>query len=167
MYIHYIQGFFHSKARYYSAQVRVRVRVTLRLTISQSVCLGIKPSLGQLTRVCFLLDISFRQLQVCNFVAPSLTRGRVCKFLDSPPYVFMESWAVRNRILPLGIIFRPEDGSRMFFLRSDKPQLPQRTERTYLPIQPWRHTNPRLQWEIQGTRGASSQWIVGVRLQSL
>jgi hypothetical protein len=34
-----------------------------------------------LTRVCFLLEISFRQLQVCNFVEPSLTRGRVCKLL--------------------------------------------------------------------------------------
>jgi hypothetical protein len=60
---------------------QVRVRVTLRLTISQSVCLGIEPNLGQMTRVCFLLEISFRQLQVCNFVAPSLTRGRVCKLL--------------------------------------------------------------------------------------
>jgi hypothetical protein len=62
-------------------QVRVRVRVTLRLTISQSVCLGIEPNLGQLPRVCFLLEISFRQLQVCNFVAPSLTRELVCKLL--------------------------------------------------------------------------------------
>jgi hypothetical protein len=60
---------------------QVRVRVTLRLTVSQSVCLGIEPNLGQLTRVYFLLEISFRQLQVCNFVAPSLTRGGVCKLL--------------------------------------------------------------------------------------
>jgi hypothetical protein len=37
---------------------QVRVRATLRLTISQSVCLGIEPNLGQLTRVCFLLEIS-------------------------------------------------------------------------------------------------------------
>jgi hypothetical protein len=42
-------------------------------TNNQSVCLGNEPNLGQLTRVCFLLEISFRQLQVCNFVAPSLT----------------------------------------------------------------------------------------------
>jgi hypothetical protein len=60
---------------------QVRVRVTLRLTVSQSVCLGVEPNLVQLTRVCFLLEISFRQLQVCNFVAPSLTRGLVCKLL--------------------------------------------------------------------------------------
>jgi hypothetical protein len=50
-------------------------------SVSQSVCLGVEPNLGQLTRVCFLLEITFRQLQVCNFVAPSLTRGRVCKLL--------------------------------------------------------------------------------------
>jgi hypothetical protein len=61
--------------------LQVRVRVTLRLTVSQSVCLGVEPNLGQFTGVCFLLEISFRQLQVCNFVAPSLTRGRVCKLL--------------------------------------------------------------------------------------
>jgi hypothetical protein len=29
----------------------------------------------------FLLEIFFRQLRVCYFVAPSLTRGRVCKLL--------------------------------------------------------------------------------------
>jgi hypothetical protein len=29
----------------------------------------------------FLLEISFRQLRVCYFVAPSLTRGRVCNLL--------------------------------------------------------------------------------------
>jgi hypothetical protein len=64
-----------------NSQVRsgqVRVRVTLQLTVSQPVCLGVEPNLGQLTRVYFLLEISFRQ---CNFVAPSLTRGRVCKLL--------------------------------------------------------------------------------------
>jgi hypothetical protein len=48
---------------------------------SVSVFLGVEPNLGQLTTVYFLLEISFRQLQVCNFVAPSLTRGRVCKLL--------------------------------------------------------------------------------------
>jgi hypothetical protein len=32
-------------------------------------------------RFFFLLEIFFRQLRVCYFVAPSLTRGRVCKLL--------------------------------------------------------------------------------------
>jgi hypothetical protein len=56
----------------------LKVKVTLRSTVSQSVCLGAQPNLGLLARVCVLLEISFRQLQVCNFVAPSLTRVRVC-----------------------------------------------------------------------------------------
>jgi hypothetical protein len=34
--------------------------------------------LGPATKFFFLLEISFRKLPVCNFVAPSLTRGRVC-----------------------------------------------------------------------------------------
>jgi hypothetical protein len=46
---------------------RVRVRVTLRLTVSQSVCLGVEPNLGLLTR-----DFFFFKLQ------SSLTRGRIC-----------------------------------------------------------------------------------------
>jgi hypothetical protein len=33
--------------------VRVRVRVTLQLTVSQSVCLGVEPNLGLLTRDLF------------------------------------------------------------------------------------------------------------------
>jgi uncharacterized membrane protein len=32
-----------------------QIRVTLRLTVSQSVCLGVVPNLGQLTRVYFLI----------------------------------------------------------------------------------------------------------------
>jgi hypothetical protein len=35
--------------------VRVRVRVTLQLTVSQSVCLGVEPNLGLLTRDIFFL----------------------------------------------------------------------------------------------------------------
>jgi hypothetical protein len=31
--------------------------------------------------IIFLLEIFFRQLRVCYFVAPSLTRGRVCNLL--------------------------------------------------------------------------------------
>jgi hypothetical protein len=34
-------------------RVRVRVRVTLRLTVSQSVCLGVEPRLGFMTRYLF------------------------------------------------------------------------------------------------------------------
>jgi hypothetical protein len=37
--------------------------------------------LGPATNFFFLLEIFFRQLRVCYFVAPSLTRGRVCILL--------------------------------------------------------------------------------------
>jgi hypothetical protein len=36
--------------------VRVRVKLTLQLTASQSVCLGVEPLLGLMTRYLLLLD---------------------------------------------------------------------------------------------------------------
>jgi hypothetical protein len=41
---------------------RVRVRVTLQLTVSQSVCLGVEPNLGLLTR-----DLFFFKVNVLSF----------------------------------------------------------------------------------------------------
>jgi hypothetical protein len=52
---------------------KVKVRITLQLTINQSVCLGVKPTLGLVTRYYYL---SQGCCLVC--VAPSLTRGQVC-----------------------------------------------------------------------------------------
>jgi hypothetical protein len=40
----------------------VRVRVTLQLTVSQSVCLGVEPNLGLLTRDIFFFE-SVRKLR--------------------------------------------------------------------------------------------------------
>jgi uncharacterized membrane protein len=37
--------------------------------------------LGHVTNFFFLLEIFFGQLRVCYFIAPSLTRGRVCNLL--------------------------------------------------------------------------------------
>jgi hypothetical protein len=67
----------------------VEVEATLRLTVSQSVCLGVEPTLGLGTRyyflseccclkvaVLFLWGALSDQSMVCG--APSLTRGRVC-----------------------------------------------------------------------------------------
>jgi hypothetical protein len=58
---------------------RVRVRVTLRLTVSQSVCLGVEPRTGLMIR-CLLLFDSYR---LVIWRAPSLTRGRVCRLSES------------------------------------------------------------------------------------
>jgi hypothetical protein len=51
-----------------------QVKVTLRLMVSQSVCLGVKPNLGLLTRD----DFPPPQLLSCLFGAHSLMRVRVC-----------------------------------------------------------------------------------------
>jgi hypothetical protein len=53
------------------------VEVKLRPTVSRPVRLGI----WDRDQFFFLLEIFFRQLRVCYFVAPSLTRGRICNLL--------------------------------------------------------------------------------------
>jgi hypothetical protein len=66
-------------------------------TVSRPVRLGVRHPSGTGDQFLFLLEIFFRQLRVCYFVAPSLTRGRVCNLLlllviasavplDSRPY---------------------------------------------------------------------------------
>jgi hypothetical protein len=57
------------------------VEVNLRPTVSRSVCLGVRRPSGTCDRFFFLLKFSFKHLRVCYFVAPSLTRGRVCNLL--------------------------------------------------------------------------------------
>jgi hypothetical protein len=58
-----------------------QVKVTLRPTISQTVRLGVRRTSGTRDQFFFLLQIVFRQLWVCYFAGPSLTRGRVCNLL--------------------------------------------------------------------------------------
>jgi hypothetical protein len=59
----------------------VEVEVNLRPTVSRPVCPGVRRPSGTRDQFFFLLEISFRQLRLCYFVAPSLTRGRVCNLL--------------------------------------------------------------------------------------
>jgi hypothetical protein len=59
----------------------VEVAVNLRPTVSRPVCPGVRRPSGTRDQFCFLVEISFRQLRLCYFVAPSLTRGRVCNLL--------------------------------------------------------------------------------------
>jgi hypothetical protein len=53
----------------------------LRPTVSRPVCPGVRHPSGTRDQFFFLFEISFRQLRFCYFVAPSLTRGRVCNLL--------------------------------------------------------------------------------------
>jgi hypothetical protein len=62
--------------------VEVEVEVNLRPTVSRPVCLGVRRPSGTRDQFLFPLEISFRQLRVCYFVAPSLTRGRICNLLQ-------------------------------------------------------------------------------------
>jgi hypothetical protein len=55
--------------------------VNLRPTVSRPVSLGVRHPSGTRVQLFLLLEIFFRQLRVCYFVAPSLTRGRVCNLL--------------------------------------------------------------------------------------
>jgi hypothetical protein len=57
------------------------VEVNLRPTVSRPVCLGVRHPFETRENVFFLIEIFFRQLRVCYFVAPSVTRGRVCNLL--------------------------------------------------------------------------------------
>jgi hypothetical protein len=56
----------------------VEFEVNLRPTVSRPVCLGVRRPSGIRDQFFFLLEIFFRQLRVCYFVPPSLTRGWVC-----------------------------------------------------------------------------------------
>jgi hypothetical protein len=62
-------------------EVEVEVEVKLRPTVSRPVRLGGRHPSGTHDQLFFLLEIFFRQLRVCYFVAPSLTRGLVYNLL--------------------------------------------------------------------------------------
>jgi hypothetical protein len=77
--------------------IKVKVKVIWRPTVSRQGRLGVRHPSGTGGQFFFLLEIFFRQLQVCYFVAPSFTRGWVCNLLlllvlvsavprDSRPY---------------------------------------------------------------------------------
>jgi hypothetical protein len=59
----------------------LQFEVNLQSTDSRPVCLCVRRPSGTCEQFFFLLEISFRQLWVCYFVAPSLTRGLVRNLL--------------------------------------------------------------------------------------
>jgi hypothetical protein len=61
--------------------LEVEVKVNLRPTVSRPVCPGVRHPSGTCDQFFFRHEISCRELRLSYFVAPSLTRGRVCNFL--------------------------------------------------------------------------------------
>jgi hypothetical protein len=60
---------------------KAEVEVAWRPTVSQPFSLGVRGPSGTRDQFYFRLEIFLRQLWVCNFVAPCLTRRRVCNLL--------------------------------------------------------------------------------------
>jgi hypothetical protein len=67
----------------------------LRPTVSRPVCPGVRHPSGTRNQFSFLFEISFRQLRLCYFVAPSPTRGQVYNYctVASGPCQSSHSWA--------------------------------------------------------------------------
>jgi hypothetical protein len=59
----------------------VEVEVNFKPTVSRPVCPGVRHPSGTRDQFFFLFEISFRQLWLCYFAAPSLTRERDCNLL--------------------------------------------------------------------------------------
>jgi hypothetical protein len=66
---------------YWFNYVVEEVEVKLRTTVSRPVRLVVRYPSGNHRQFFFHFEIVFRELQVCYFVVPSLTRGRVCNLL--------------------------------------------------------------------------------------
>jgi hypothetical protein len=78
---------------FYIVSAEVEVEVNLRPKVSGPVCPGVEHPSGTRDQIFVLLEFFFRQLRVCYFVAPSLTRGRVCNLLLNC------FWALREQSL--------------------------------------------------------------------
>jgi hypothetical protein len=83
----------------------IEVEVNLRPTVSRPVCLGVRHPSGTRDQFFFLLEIPFRHLHVCYFVASSLTRGRVCNLLYNCFWALPEQWLLSRSTAELTAIF--------------------------------------------------------------
>jgi hypothetical protein len=85
-----------------------------RQSVGQSVLVS-GAHLGPGDQYIFLLEILYRQLRVCYFVAPSLTRGRVCNLLlllvfASAVPLMSESHGTQDHILLSQFLRPPQPG---------------------------------------------------------
>jgi hypothetical protein len=81
------------------------VEVNLRPKVSRPLCLGVRGPSGTFNQFFFLLEIPFRHLHVCYFVAPSLTRRRVCNLLFNCFWVLPEQSLLGRSPAELTAIF--------------------------------------------------------------
>jgi hypothetical protein len=58
--------------------IKVKVKVTLRLTVSQSVCLGVKPKSGTFDQI-FLIKVTFISIACCVYTKMSALIRRAIK----------------------------------------------------------------------------------------
>jgi hypothetical protein len=117
----------------------VAVEVRLRPTFSRPVCPGVRRPSGTRDQFFFLLEIFCRQLRDCYFVAPSLTRGRVCNLQ------YNCSWALPAFSVTLGSKSRRTHGHTLVsHLRLPQPGGP--GPRIYIPLEQGGPVKP------QGTR---------------
>jgi hypothetical protein len=105
---------------------------------------------------CFHLEIFFRQLQICYFVAPSLTRGQVCNLvllqgLVSAVHLWSESHGTQDHILLSQfsrLLQRGGSGSRIYIPQEQGgPVIPPSTgfplyRLLRLAGLRWRYSNP-------------------------
>jgi hypothetical protein len=124
-----------AQKEYYLLGCNAKVEVNLQSTVSRPVCLGVRRPSGTCDQFFFLLEISFKQLRVCYFVAPSLMRGRVCNSL----YNFF--WALPEQLL---LDRSPAELTATFYCFIwDSPNLEGQVPNLYPPGTGWPSYTPR------------------------
>jgi hypothetical protein len=132
------------------------VEVNLRPTVSRPVCSDVRRPSGTCDQFFFLLEISFRQLRLCYFVAPSLTRGRVRNLLYNCFWALPEQSLLGQSPAELTTIFYSliwdspnlEPGSRIYIPQEHGgPVIPSGTGFPFCRLlrlagQRWRYSNP-------------------------
>jgi hypothetical protein len=98
-----------------TAPLKVQVELNWRPTVSRPVCLSVGYPPGTSDQFFFLLEIFFRQLRVCYFVANSPTRGRVCNLLQNCFWALPEQTLLGRSPSELTAIF--------YYLIWDSPNL--------------------------------------------
>jgi hypothetical protein len=125
----------------------VEAEVKLRPTVSRPVCHGVRRPSGTRDQFFFLLEISFGQLRVCYFVAPSLTRRRVCNLPYNCYYPLPEHSLFGRSLSELTAVFycliwdSPNLKGQVLVFISARNRLAQGTGFCF-SNQRWRYSNP-------------------------